>query len=127
MCKMGIKTGSRIYRSDAEKLRIIQEVRSGKLSKEGAQRKYGIKGHSAITNWMRSFGIKEPLKASVYMPESNQDQENTEDLSARVKELEEALKLAELKSEAYSKMIDIAEEKFSLKIRKKLSTKQSKP
>ncbi|WP_425389432.1 hypothetical protein [Ekhidna sp.] len=123
---MRIKTGSRIYRSDSEKLRIIQEVLSGKLSKEAAQRKYGIRGHSAITNWMRSFGMKEPLKARVYMSKPNKKQEHPEDLSARIKELEEALKLAELKSEAYSKMIDIAEEKFSLKIRKKLSTKQSK-
>lgn len=124
---MKIKTGSRTYRSDAEKLRIIQEVRSGKLSKESAQRKYGIKGHSAITNWMRSFGIKEPLKARVYMEEEKQNDQSKEELAARVKELEEALKWAELKSEAYSKMIDIAEEKFSVKIRKKLSTKRSKP
>ena len=124
---MGIKTGSRTYRSDSEKLRIIQEVRSGKLSKEAAQRKYGIKGHSAITNWMRSFRRKESLKASNFMSELNQEKEDAEDLSARVKELEEALRLAEIKSEAYSKMIDLAEEKFSLKIRKKLSTKQSKP
>ncbi len=123
---MGIKLGSRTYRSDSEKLRIVQEVISGKLSKESAQRKYGIKGNSAITNWMRSFGIKEPLKVKVYMEEEHQNDQTNEGLSARVKELEEALKWAELKSEAYSKMIDIAEEKFSVKIRKKLSTKQSK-
>ncbi|WP_420318816.1 hypothetical protein [Ekhidna sp.] len=88
---MRIKTGNRIYRSDSEKLRIIQEVLSGKLSKDAAQRKYGIKGHSAITNWMRSFGIREPLKGSVYMSKSNKEQENPEDLTARIKELEEAL------------------------------------
>ncbi|HNP20393.1 MAG TPA: hypothetical protein PKL31_18295 [Fulvivirga sp.] len=123
---MRIKTGIRVYRSDDEKLRIIQEVRLGKLSKEEAQRKYGIKGHSAITNWMRSFGIKEPLKATVFMEASKQDDESKEALTARVKELEEALKLAELKSTAYSEMIDLAEEKFSMKIRKKLSTKQLK-
>ena len=122
---MRIKTGSRIHRSDSEKLRIIQEVLSGKLSKEAAQRKYGIKGHSAITNWMRSFGIKEPLSHKIYVKEEKPG-DSKEALAARIKELEEALKLAELKSEAYSKMIDIAEDKFSVKIRKKLPTKQSK-
>lgn len=123
---MSIKVGSCIHRSDSEKLRIIQEVLSGNLSKEAAQRKYGIKGHSAITKWMRKFDIKEPLKPKIYVQEEPYDNIK-EDLAARVEELEEALKLAEMKSEAYSKMIDIAEEKFSLKIRKKLSTKQSKP
>lgn len=124
---MRIGTRSRIYRDDAEKLRIIQEVLSGRLSKEAAQRKYGIKGHSAITNWMRSFGIKESLTTvKVWMDNSKHVEENKEALAARVKELEDALKWAEFKAEAYSTMIDVAEDKFSVSIRKKLSTKQFK-
>ena len=118
---MTIKNGSRNYFSEEEKLRIIQEVLSGRISKEEARSKYEIKGHSAILNWMRSFGISslktvEQLKAS----------KKEEHVDARIKELEEALKASELKAEAYSKMIDIAEQEFKIKIRKKSDTKQSK-
>jgi transposase-like protein len=121
---MQIKSGNRTYLSDGTKLRIIQEVLSGSTSKGAAQRKYGIKGKSAITKWMRSFGIKEPLKPIIYLKKP-EDPDKGKDLDERVKELEQALKWSELKAEAYSKMIDIAEEKLSIKIRKKLPTKRS--
>lgn len=121
---MNEKSEGRAYYSDEYKLRIIQKVLSGEISKEGALRKYGIKGHSAITNWMRSFGIHEPLNRRIYLEESKDSPEGRK-LSERVKELEKELKLSELKAAAYSKMIDIAEEELSINIRKKLPTKQS--
>ncbi len=122
---MKIRTGQRTYYSDRYKLRIVQEVLSGSIGKEAVQRKYGIKGHSAIINWMRSFGIKEPLKRPIVLQQHDPENEDKKPLKQKIKELQEALKLAELKVEAYSKMIDIAEEEFKIPIRKKLPTKRS--
>lgn len=118
---MNITNGSRKYFSEDQKLRIIQEVLSGRISKERARHKYDIKGHSAILNWMRSFGISS-LKTIEQLKASKKEKL----VDARIKELEEALKTSELKAEAYSKMIDIAEQEFKIKIRKKSHTKQSK-
>ena len=122
---MKIRTKLRTYRSDDFKLRIIQEVLSGSIGKEAVQRKYGIKGHSSIANWMRSFGIKEPLKRPIILQQWDPENEDKKPLEPKITELQEALKLAELKAEAYSKMIDIVEEEFNISIRKKLPTKRS--
>jgi transposase len=115
----------RVYFSDVLKLRIIQEVLSGSISKEAAKRKYGIRGNSAILKWMRKFGyIGNPYQPTEVM-ESKDLSDDPADLKLRIKELEKALADAKLSSEAYSTMIDIAEQEFKIPIRKKFVTKQS--
>lgn len=47
-----------------------------------------------------------------------------EALKAKVAELEKQLKYEKMKAEAYDTMIDIAEKKFSIPIRKKPGAKQ---
>ena len=118
-------TVPRTYFSDVLKLRIIQEVISGSISKEAAKRKYGIKGNSAITKWMCKFGyIGNPYQPAEVM-ESKGLSDDPADLKLRIKELEKALADARLSSAAYSTMIDIAEQEFKIPIRKKFVTKQS--
>ena len=118
-------TVPRIYFSDVLKLRIIQEVLSGSISKEAAKRKYGIRGNSAILKWMRKFGyIGNPYQPTEVM-ESKDLSDDPADLKLRIKALEKALADAKLSSEAYSTMIDIAEQEFKIPIRKKFVTKQS--
>lgn len=112
--------------SNAFKLRVIEEVLSSHLSKEQAQRKHGIRGKSAILNWMRKFGLSEQTRLPDNF-ERMKEEERTdkESLNKRIKELERALEDAQLKAEGYSRMIDIAERELKIKIRKKPSTKQS--
>jgi transposase len=118
-------TVPRTYFSDVLKLRIIQQVVSGSISKEAAKRKYGIKGNSAILKWMRKFGyIGNPYQPTEVM-ESKDLSDDPADLKLRIKALEKALADAKLSSEAYSTMIDIAEQEFKIPIRKKFVTKQS--
>lgn len=105
--------------SETFKLHVINEVLSGRLSKEDARRRYKIKGKSAILSWLRKFGS--PNFVNMSDPSSNQ-----EDLQAKIKRLEQALEDALLKAEGYSKMIDIAERELKISIRKKSNTKQSK-
>ena len=118
-------TVPRTYFSDVLKLRIIQEVVSGSISKEAAKRKYGIKGNSAITNWMCKFGYPGNPYQPTEVMESKDLSDNPADLKLRIKALEKALADARLSSEAYSTMIDIAEQEFKIPIRKKFVTKQS--
>jgi hypothetical protein len=51
--------------------------------------------------------------------------DDSQELKQRILELEKALEEANLNSEFYSTMIDIAEKEFKISIRKKLFTKQS--
>ena len=47
-----------------------------------------------------------------------------QDLQARIKELEAQLLKAEIKAEAYEELINVAEAKFRIQIRKKAGAKQ---
>ncbi len=116
----------RLYFSDVLKRRIIQEVLSGSISKEGARRQYGIRGKSAILKWMRKFGYASNFDSITFRMKSKELPEYPEQLKRRIVELEKALEEAKLSSKFYSTMIDIAEKEFKLPIRKKSVTKQSK-
>jgi len=116
----------RLYFSDVLKRRIIQEVLSGSISKEGARRQYGIRGKSAILKWMRKFGYASNFDSITFSMKSKELPEDPEQLKRLIVELEKALEEAKLSSKFYSTMIDIAEKEFKIPIRKKSVTKQSK-
>jgi len=40
------------------KLKVVEEYMSGNISKDALSRKYGIKGHSTITKWLRKLNYK---------------------------------------------------------------------
>jgi transposase len=112
--------------SQAFKLQVVEEVLQGEISKEQARRKYGLRGKSAVLNWMRKFdvaGYKQMPSCFEHMKE--EEKKNQSALEKRVKELERALEDAQLKAEGYNRMIDIAERELKISIRKKSSTKQS--
>lgn len=113
--------------SKAFKIKVIEEVLSGEISKEQARKKYSIKGKSAILNWMRKFeyAIDKPSIKHIIPMKCSEDL-SEEQLKKRVKELERALEDAQIKAEIYSRAIDIAEKTFKIKIRKKPSSNQSK-
>lgn len=116
----------RLYFSDVLKRRIIQEVLSGSISKEGARRQYGIRGKSAILKWMRKFGYASKFDSITFRMKLKELPKDPEQLMRRIVELEKALEEAKLSSKFYSTMIDIAEKEFKIPIRKKSVTKQSK-
>ena len=108
--------------SEEFKLKVVHEVLRGEISKEGCREKYGIKGHCTVLKWMRKFGFsKEPIKMG-----QKRKKTKTTDLQVQIRLLKEELSYERLKSEAFSEMIDIAEEELKISIRKKSGAKQSK-
>ena len=104
------------------KHQICDLVSSGEMSMQSARKHFGIKGHSTILNWMRSFGyIDTPQTMS-----SSSKKEDAALLKARIKALEAQLKEEKLKTELLDTMIDLAEDQLKISIRKKSDTKQSK-
>ena len=67
---------------------------------------------------------KRYAKASRETASSSQEKDEIAKLQARVKELEAQLLHAEIKAEAYDEMINVAEAKFRIPIRKKAGAKQ---
>ena len=114
--------------SDDFKYQVVQEYLNSDLSQQELLDKYSIKGHSSITNWMRKFGLKdEPIKRHIHnatMKKGSKKSPTELALEAKVKELEKSLEYERLRSLALDTMIDIAEDKLKISIRKKSGTKQ---
>jgi transposase-like protein len=108
--------------TDSFRREVVGLVLSGQLSKEQARRKYGIKGHSTIMNWIRKLEGRDLIYS--YMP--RHEKATKQELLKRLKALERELEDEKIRSEGLSKMIDIAEEQLKITIRKKSGTKQSK-
>lgn len=115
--------------SEESKRQIVTEVLSGKLTKEQARHIYGIKSKSAILEWMRIFAGMDrrvPQDPLPILKNMSEKQDTNSELKARIKELEEELKLSRLKGRAYQIMVDIAREEYGLDLEKKSGAKQFK-
>ena len=109
----------------AFKRKVVGEVESGKLTKDGARRKYDIGGKTTVLNWCRKYG-KNSRKDYHVMVTTKKEIEEKESDKERIRELEKALADAHLKLHAHEIMLDIAKKEFGLDIRKKLGTKLPK-
>ena len=118
------------------KRKIVNEVLSGAITKEQAQRIYNLKGKSAVLSWMRKFAglsrnaygidpIPILLNGRTNISEKEMESEENKMLKARIKELEKELEFAELKSRAYQVMVEIAKKDYGLDLGKKSGAKQS--
>jgi transposase-like protein len=123
----------RVY-SEQFKRQVIEEYLRTRGSKKDLMVKYNIKFKGAIQTWMRQLGyINSRDKSSTLdlNPKINMDEElirdgaedNKEALVKRVKELERLLEDECLKSEAYNRMIELAEKELKISIRKKANTR----
>ena len=116
--------------SEESKRRIVSEVLSGKYTKEQARRLYGLKSKSGILEWMRIFagkpGKAHGLDPTPILKDVSNSSEDIAKLKARITQLEEELKLSNLKGKAYQIMVDIAKEDYNLDLEKKSGAKQSR-
>lgn len=140
---MGISSEFRKYRKweESEKKEAVYRVLIGELTKKAAMETYGIRGSSGLDRWIEKYGHGILIEhkdlfeqIGVYgkrrgmkkkTTAKNEGMELTE-LKGRIRELEKALEKEKLRSEAYSTMIDLAEEQLKVQIRKKSDTKQSR-
>lgn len=120
--------------SRAFKKRVIEEYLATGCSKMFLLRKYDIQFKSAIQTWMRVLGYPDPNK-NVQTPkfgkiiftalpkQTKKGATNINDLQKKVRELERQLEDEKLRSEAYARIIEKAEQELKIPIRKKPSTK----
>ena len=88
-------------------------------------------GHSTVSRWIAIFAKEKGKVAMVEKSHKTQgintmrnDDDEVRKLQKRIMELEEQLLKAEIKAEAYDEMINVAEAKFKIPIRKKAGAKQ---
>src|ERR1044072_2736175 len=105
--------------SVAFKRQIVREYESGSLNKDQMKAKYNIGGNSRILEWCRQYGkLAYPKSNALGRPMKDPQKQ-------RIKELEKALEMANLKVRAYEKLIEITERNEGIEILKKDGAKQS--
>jgi len=133
----GLKIKKRHRFSDLEKHHILHDYFTSGMSKQAIWEKYvGNKNeHGALLKWMRQLGYEVETDNAIFVPKiklmpniKEKAEESFEilQLNKRIEELEKQLKDSEMKAIAYSTMIDMAEKKLKVSIRKKHNTKSSK-
>ena len=88
-------------------------------------------GHTTVSRWIAIFARekgKVEMTKHTFKPQSisniQESGNEVRELKERIKELESQLLEAEIKAEAYDEMINVAEAKFRIPIRKKAGAKQ---
>lgn len=95
----------------AFKLQVVEEVESGELSQDAAQRKYGIQGNATILTWLRKHGRLNWYK--------NTSMAKKPTPNRKIAELEKKIKRLEAEKYILNTAIDIADETLNTDIRKK--------
>lgn len=87
-------------------------------------------GHTTVSRWIAIFARAEgktPNRNDMRKPKQKQPSRSSIDevaqLESRIRELEQRLLRAEIRAEAYDEMINVAEAKFRVPIRKKAGAK----
>ena len=110
------------------KRKVVQEVIEGTFTNAEAHSAYGIRAKSAILTWMRKFNIvpnySSPKKTNIAAESPMPKKEDALSSEQKILNLEKALEIEKYKSMLFEKIIEIAEEKYGIPIRKKSEAKQ---
>ncbi len=131
---MGLSKEFKVYKTYSEELKkqAVFKVLSGAMRKSEAMREYGICGCTSLDRWIERYGHgilsehKELLQHMGTRKKKDAVKGEMPELEALRRDLAEAnkrVRAAELRAEAYSLMIDLAEKELKVAIRKKSGTK----
>ena len=100
---------------------VCRKYLCGQHTKEELQRMYNIKGKSRLLTWLRTLGYvdKENNAVMKHKPPKKQNSAGNKSKQSLESELEDT----KLQVAMYARMIELAEEKYKIKIRKNSDTK----
>ena len=117
---------AQIRYSEAFKNKVLQEIEEGHLSQAEVRRKYGLKYNMTIRRWIKQLGKKHLLNRTVRIeiPDEINPSDIIKQLKAEKQQLESALAQSQLKVIGLESLVEVAEEKYGIDIKKKFGTRQ---
>jgi hypothetical protein len=111
--------------SDIEKRSVVRQVEQGILKPYAARKSYGLSGET-LNKWLKA-SLKENAELAVHDPFEMKDKVEVQSgvPDPEKEALKKALEYAQLKISALNTLIDVAEDQFKIKIRKKAGARQS--
>lgn len=106
------------------KLAVVREVESGSIGVKAAMRKYGIQGHGTITEWRRKYGsFEKDFQTLSIMTKTPQQKIFELEQKVRLLEREKSLLEQEMinavdKANILDRLVHLAEQEYSIRIRK---------
>jgi len=114
---MKLKLGIPVRYSQAFRLKVVEEIESGKMSLMEATRRYGVGSYHTVENWLRRLG-KNDLLRKVVRVETADERDRLKELLAEKRRLESALAQSQLKVMALEELIQVAEQEYKIDIKK---------
>jgi transposase len=111
--------------SAAFKQKVVSEIESGKIRIEDARRIYGISGGSTIQEWIKKLG-KNHLLSKVVRIEMRDEKDRIKGLEKEIRKLKTTLADEHIKNIALESLIEVADEHYSIDIKKNFGGKESK-
>ena len=114
--------------SEEFKWKVVQDVLSGRYSKEDARRIYGIGSKCAILYWMRQYsGISNYRDGGIPLEEKEllKEMKELSQSEKRIKELEQELERERLRADLWQKVVELAGNELNVDLIKKYGAKLS--
>ncbi len=113
---------------DNDREQLVLDIMSGRITAEDVRKKYMLASINSVYSWIGKYMSQ---KESVSLPDQSEEDMANKSKDDQIRELKAALKQAQkeaeyqtLRAHAFDKMIDLAEERFNIPIRKKSGTKR---
>ena len=104
--------------SEDIRLHIVRQIESGELTVMGACRAYGIRSRETVYRWIYKYS-RSLKKGTLFIVEKDSMTKKMSDLERRNKELEAALGRKQMELDFYKTMIELAEKRHGIEIKKK--------
>jgi transposase len=111
-------------RRQVNKTSILRAVMDKRMTVKEAMIAFRVTS-STIHGWIKAHKVEKGELAPIMRKRKSAKENQNENASEREKALEKALELSQLQVKALNTMIDIAEDKFKIAIRKKAGANQS--
>jgi len=108
--------------SVAFKMKIVEEVENGLITASDARKLYNIAGKGTIANWVERYGMNQRLERTVYVMTHDEEFELIR-LRKENRRLQQALDDSQIKTIALESLIEVAEEKYHLDLKKNFGSK----
>ena len=112
--------------SSEDKMAVVAEYQAGKMTATQIVEKYHLSSRQVLFSWMDRYTREESLSLG-----ASENDDMAKDPEQRIRELElenrrlqKALDTEKLRAQAFDTMIELAESRFNIPIRKKSGTKR---